>query len=74
MPIKYETLFKKIILDKGLSYNIVSKMTGIPKSTIGNYAIGARKPDLHSVCTIMRALQLESDLIYSLFEPVIVLN
>jgi len=68
MP-KYETLFKKIILERGLSYNVVAKMTGLNKNTISNYANGYRTPDLDTTCVILNCLGLEANSIYNLFKP-----
>lgn len=66
----YETYFKKLIDERGYSYNIISSLTGIPRSTISNYASGRRKPDIQTACRIMKALNIDISLIGKLFEPV----
>lgn len=66
---KYETLFKKIIVEKELSYRIISRITGISRTSLCNYANGYRKPDLETACQIIRKMQFDSELIFTLFEP-----
>lgn len=67
---QYETLLKKIIEEKGWSYRMISVMTGIARSTISNYALGKRVPDVQTACKIIKVLQLDMSLIDRLFEPV----
>ena len=68
--IKYETKLKMIIVERGLSYGIVSKMTGIPKSTISNYANGYRTPDYRTACRLIDILDIDIDVFATLFDPV----
>lgn len=70
MQLLCETKFKMILLQKGLSYGIVSKMTGIAKSTISNYANGYRKPDFKTACQLINLLDIDKDKMEELFDPV----
>ena len=63
-----ETLFKKIIEDKNLTYGVVSKITGVPKSSINNYANGNRIPDVNVAVHIMETLGIDINLIGELFK------
>jgi len=66
----YETLLKKIMEERGTSCRILSIMTGIPRSTLSNYVIGRRAPDIQTACKIIKVLQLDVSIIDKLFEPV----
>lgn len=66
---RYETLFKKILVEKDLSYKIFSIMTGLSKTSIYYYANGERLPDIKSAITIANALHIDIRMIDRLFEP-----
>lgn len=65
----YPTKLKKIIEEKGLTYNMIARMSGVTRAAISNYANGFRKPDIDTAGKIIRALQLNNDIIWTLFEP-----
>ena len=65
----YPTKLKKIIEEKGLTYNMIARMSGVTRAAISNYANGLRKPDIDTAGKIIRALQLNNDIIWTLFEP-----
>lgn len=68
--VTYETLFKKIIVERSLSYGVVSKITGLPRSTISNYANGNRVPDYRTVIKLIKDLHINPELFDTLFDPV----
>lgn len=65
----YPTKLKKIIEEKGLTYNMIARMSGVTRAAISNYANGLRKPDIDTAGKIIRVLQLNNDIIWTLFEP-----
>lgn len=69
MPEMYETLLKKILEEKGVSLYILSRLTGISRQSLSNYANGKREPDIPTAVKIIKALQLDEMIIYRLFEP-----
>ena len=57
------------IKNSGLSYRDLEKMTGVPRSTIGNYATGARtKVDFVSIKKLASALDVTPEYLYGLDE------
>lgn len=67
--VRYPTKFKKIIEERKLTYGSLSAVTGITRQALGNYALGLRKPDIHTACIIIRTLNLDISIIETLFEP-----
>lgn len=70
MGYSYPTKLKKIMEEKGLNCSILSRMTGLTRTAVSNYANGIRKPDICTAGRIIKALQLNSDAFWTLFEPV----
>lgn len=70
MGYSYPTKLKKIIEEKGLTYSMVACLSGVTRAAISNYANGIRKPDIATAGKIIRALQLNNDVVWTLFEPV----
>ncbi len=66
---RFPTLFQKILKENDISYGIMSKMTGISKSAICNYANGYRTPDIQTGCRIVKSLGLDLDIIEKIFQP-----
>lgn len=54
-----ETYLKKLLIERGISYGMLAKVTGISKSCIYYYANGLRKPDVDSALKIIEALRLD---------------
>ena len=48
---------------------MIARMSGVTRAAISNYANGLRKPDIDTAGKIIRALQLNNDIIWTLFEP-----
>lgn len=65
----YNTLFEKIMEERGLSYNVISIKTGISKAALWNYAKGTRVPDLDNAILILKGLNLSINYIEFLFKP-----
>lgn len=70
MGYTYPTKLKKIMEEKGLNCSMISRMTGLTRTAISNYANGIRKPDISTAGKIIRALQMDSNAFWTLFEPV----
>ena len=66
---RYETKFQYYVKEKNLSYGILANITGITKSTIYNYALGRRTPDIYNACKIAEVLGLDLSEIKVLFKP-----
>lgn len=66
---RYNTKFQFYIEQRDLSYGVLANVTGIPKSTLYNYALGRRTPDIYNAIKIAEILRLDMAEIKVLFKP-----
>lgn len=63
-----ETYLKKILTERGISYGMLAKVTGLSKTCVYYYVNGLRKPDIDSALKIFNALRLDYSELGKLFD------
>ena len=66
---RYNTKFQYYVEERQLSYGVLAAVTKIPKSTLYNYAMGRRTPDIYVAFKIAETLRLDPNEIKVLFKP-----